>query len=117
MVESPAHKSSLEDPYRNDHGSGGVSLKPFEKRKRFLLGVLVRASECFDRVGRNPLLQENLAIDLRVAARSADRDRTGVGDLRHKYLLDEPLVVQFGRRERPNIDPATKHHGYICRRE
>ena len=49
--------------------------------------------------------------------RSADRDRTGVGDLRHQYLLDEPLVVQFGRRERPNIDPATKHHGYICRRE
>src|SRR5262249_13116416 len=117
VTESPAHTSRFEDPYRNDRDPQGVSLSPFEKRKGLLLGVLVRSAECFDRLSRDSQLQKDLAIGFCVADSGADRYRTSVGDLRHQYLFDEPLVIQFGRRERPNIEPTTKHHDDICRRE
>ena len=54
VAKSPAHTSPFEEPYWNDHGLRGVSLSPFEKRKRFLLRVPVQASKCFDCAGRNP---------------------------------------------------------------
>ena len=68
--------------------------RPEEKRKRFLLGVFVRTSECFDRVRRYAQLQKDLAISLGVAGLDADRDRTSVGNL---FQQDDAAEVDTSR--------------------
>jgi len=88
-----------------------MSLGPFEKHNRFLIGVLVRISEYFNRVGRHAQLQKYLAIGLSVAGLDADRD------LRHQYLFDKALVIKLGGRKWPNIESPTKHYGNVGGRD
>ena len=105
MAECPAYALRFEAAYRNDHGSGRISLGPFEKRNRFLIGVLVRISEYFNRVGRHAQLQKYLAIGLSVAGLDADRNRPPIGDLRHQNLFDKALMIKLGGRKGPNKSP------------